>query len=160
TDAISEGINLQDYAHIVIHAEIPWNPNRFEQRNGRVDRKNQKNDVFVFNLLLASSYEGRVLARGLRKLEKIREDGGCANAVVGGKITLDALGPMVTEDDLKSKLLGGDENDAAGAEASGAELEQLIDDRRKIEGEFRDRTGLFATEFGPEDIVEYRKRLQ
>ena len=160
TDAISEGINLQDYAHVVVHAEIPWNPNRLEQRNGRVDRKNQKKDVFVFNLLLASSYEGRVLARVLRKLEKIREDVGGANAVVGGKITLDVLGPMVNEDDLKSKLLGGDETDAARAEASGTELEQLIDDRRKIEGEFRERTGLFATEFGPKDIVEYRKRLQ
>ena len=42
TDAASEGINLQNHCHRVVHYEIPWNPNRLEQRNGRVDRHGQR----------------------------------------------------------------------------------------------------------------------
>lgn len=42
TDAASEGINLQWHRHRVLHWEIPWNPNRLEQRNGRVDRHGQR----------------------------------------------------------------------------------------------------------------------
>lgn len=41
TDAASEGINLQSYCHRLLHWEIPWNPNRLEQRNGRIDRHGQ-----------------------------------------------------------------------------------------------------------------------
>ncbi|MGV2433624.1 MAG UNVERIFIED_CONTAM: SWF/SNF helicase family protein [Anaerolineae bacterium] len=37
TDAASEGIDLQKYCHRLVHIEIPWNPNRMEQRNGRID---------------------------------------------------------------------------------------------------------------------------
>jgi SNF2 family DNA or RNA helicase len=43
TDAASEGVNLQNHCWQLIHYEIPWNPNRMEQRNGRVDRFGQKN---------------------------------------------------------------------------------------------------------------------
>jgi len=45
TDAASEGINLQSYCHRLLHWEIPWNPNRLEQRNGRIDRHGQKRRV-------------------------------------------------------------------------------------------------------------------
>ena len=38
TDAASEGIDLQHHCHLLVHYEIPWNPNRLEQRNGRIDR--------------------------------------------------------------------------------------------------------------------------
>jgi len=51
TDAASEGINLQAYCHRLLHWEIPWNPNRLEQRNGRIDRHGQhapEVDVFHF----------------------------------------------------------------------------------------------------------------
>src|SRR5204862_5005801 len=41
TDAASEGISLQRHCHLLAHAEIPWNPNRLEQRNGRIDRHGQ-----------------------------------------------------------------------------------------------------------------------
>ncbi len=158
TDAVSEGINLQDYAHLVVHAEIPWNPNRLEQRNGRVDRKGQTEEVFVWNVLLAGTYEGRVLARVLGKLEAIRNDVGSANALVGRRIELDVLGPMVREEDLRGRLVaGGVEGDA---EETARSVEELIDDRRRTEDEYRRRTGLFATTFGPDESVEYRENLQ
>jgi SNF2 family DNA or RNA helicase len=41
TDAASEGINLQNAAHHLVHLDVPWNPNRYEQRNGRIDRYGQ-----------------------------------------------------------------------------------------------------------------------
>ena len=51
TDAASEGIDLQNHCHRLLHCEIPWNPNRLEQRNGRIDRHGQhapEVDVFHF----------------------------------------------------------------------------------------------------------------
>ena len=44
TDAASEGLDLQNYCSKLVHYEIPWNPNRMEQRNGRIDRHGQKAD--------------------------------------------------------------------------------------------------------------------
>jgi len=52
TDAASEGINLQNHCYQLFHYEIPWNPNRMEQRNGRVDRHGQKNlEVYVHHFV-------------------------------------------------------------------------------------------------------------
>jgi len=52
TDAASEGLNLQHYCRYLIHYEIPWNPNKMEQRNGRIDRHGQKSDkVFIYHFL-------------------------------------------------------------------------------------------------------------
>jgi superfamily II DNA/RNA helicase len=52
TDAASEGVNLQNHCSRLIHFEIPWNPNRMEQRNGRVDRHGQKaNEVAIFHFV-------------------------------------------------------------------------------------------------------------
>lgn len=47
TDVISEGLNLQRLASNVVHYELPWNPNRLEQRNGRVDRIGQKETSLI-----------------------------------------------------------------------------------------------------------------
>ena len=52
TDAASEGVNLQNHCSQLIHFEIPWNPNRMEQRNGRVDRHGQKADeVHIYHFV-------------------------------------------------------------------------------------------------------------
>ena len=51
TDAASEGIDLQNYCSRLIHYEIPWNPNRLEQRNGRIDRHGQASDVYRFDCI-------------------------------------------------------------------------------------------------------------
>jgi len=73
TEAAGEGINLQ-FCHLMINYDIPWNPNRLEQRIGRIHRYGQKKDVYIFNLVAANTREGRVLARLLDKLEQIRQD--------------------------------------------------------------------------------------
>ena len=51
TDAASEGIDLQNHCHLMVHAEIPWNPNRLEQRNGRIDRYGQEFQPEIIYLL-------------------------------------------------------------------------------------------------------------
>lgn len=72
TDAAGEGINLQ-FCRLLINWDIPWNPNRLEQRMGRIHRYGQKNDVLVFNMVASNTKEGKVLERLLTKLDIIRE---------------------------------------------------------------------------------------
>ncbi|MBN8605276.1 MAG: DISARM system SNF2-like helicase DrmD, partial [Planctomycetes bacterium] len=52
TDAASEGIDLQNYCHRLVHFEIPWNPNRMEQRNGRIDRHGQKYEPLIYHFVM------------------------------------------------------------------------------------------------------------
>jgi len=73
TDAAGEGINLQ-FCRYMINWDIPWNPNRLEQRMGRIHRYGQKHDpVRILNLIAPSTREGKVLKCLLDKLEKIRK---------------------------------------------------------------------------------------
>ncbi len=56
TDAASEGIDLQNHCSRLIHYEIPWNPNRLEQRNGRIDRHGQRaTEVDIYHFV-SSTY--------------------------------------------------------------------------------------------------------
>ncbi len=71
TEAAGEGINLQ-FCHLMINYDIPWNPNRLEQRMGRIHRYGQNREVFVFNLVNADTREGQVLSRLFDKLEQIK----------------------------------------------------------------------------------------
>ena len=71
TEAAGEGINLQ-FCHLMINYDIPWNPNRLEQRMGRIHRYRQRKDVYIFNLVSDDTREGKVLAKILEKLDEIR----------------------------------------------------------------------------------------
>ena len=80
TDAASEGINLHKSCNTLIHVEIPWNPNRYEQRNGRIDRYGQESKPQIFILLTPRSVEQRVAEVVIQKLERIRTElGSVAN---------------------------------------------------------------------------------
>ena len=68
TDAAGEGINLQR-AHLMVNYDLPWNPNRLEQRFGRIHRIGQTEVCHVWNLVADATREGDVFARLLRKLE-------------------------------------------------------------------------------------------
>ncbi len=72
TEAGGEGVNLQ-FCHIMINYDIPWNPNRLEQRMGRIHRYGQQKDVYIFNLVAENTREGKVLAKLFEKLEEIKE---------------------------------------------------------------------------------------
>ena len=71
TEAAGEGINLQ-FCHLMINYDIPWNPNKLEQRMGRIHRYGQQKDVYVFNLVAEDTREGQILAKLFDKLEEIR----------------------------------------------------------------------------------------
>ena len=72
TEAAGEGINLQ-CCHILFNYDIPWNPNRLEQRMGRIHRYGQQEDCLISNFVATNTIEGRVLQRLLDKLQAIRD---------------------------------------------------------------------------------------
>jgi len=83
TEAAGEGINLQ-VCHILFNYDIPWNPNRLEQRMGRIHRYGQQKDCLIFNFTAANTVEGQVLQTLLRKIQEIRDaldDDGVFNVV-------------------------------------------------------------------------------
>ncbi len=85
TDAAGEGINLQR-AHLMINYDLPWNPNRLEQRFGRIHRIGQKHVCYLWNLVASGTREGDVFKRLFEKLEAERK-------ALGGKV-FDILGSL------------------------------------------------------------------
>lgn len=74
TDCISEGINLQHACSRILHYELPWNPNRLEQRNGRVDRFGQPREkVFIRTLVLNDALDVTILKVLVEKSHQIRD---------------------------------------------------------------------------------------
>ena len=72
TDAAGEGINLQS-AHLMVNYDLPWNPNRLEQRFGRIHRIGQKEVCHLWNLVAGETREGAVYQRLLEKLARERD---------------------------------------------------------------------------------------
>ena len=106
TDAASEGIDLQNHCHRLIHYEIPWNPNRMEQRNGRIDRHGQRaKEVLVYHFVgqgynsaapaaKPGDLEGDLefLMRAAVKINTIREDLGKVGPVIAEQVEEAMLG--------------------------------------------------------------------
>ena len=87
TDAASEGIDLQNHCNLMIHIEIPYNPNVMEQRNGRIDRHGQKqNEVVIWHPVDASGDHGDDILRALKKLDAMRADMGSVNPVIAPQL--------------------------------------------------------------------------
>lgn len=109
TDAASEGIDLQLYCHRLIHYDIPFNPNRLEQRIGRLDRYLQKHAVEVMHFVGAGwedappgSYEGDLeyLSRVAQKVAVERRDLGSVNPVLARGVEAHMLGRPFLADPL------------------------------------------------------------
>ncbi len=73
TDAGGESINLQ-FCNQMVNYDIPWNPNRLEQRMGRIHRIGQTREVFVFNMVAVNTREGDVMRHLLRKMAQMEQD--------------------------------------------------------------------------------------
>jgi hypothetical protein len=87
TDAAREGINLQSQCHDLFHVDLPWNPSRLEQRNGRIDRKLQPAATVTCRYFVyAQRPEDVVLDALVRKTELIRRQLGSAGQVLGDRI--------------------------------------------------------------------------
>ena len=96
TDAAGEGINLQQ-AHLMVNYDLPWNPNRIEQRFGRIHRIGQTEVCRLWNLVATETREGAVYQRLLEKLEEAR-------SALGGKV-FDVLGRVHFEGKPLRELL-------------------------------------------------------
>ena len=94
-DAAGEGVNLQR-GHLMVNYDLPWNPNRIEQRFGRIHRIGQTEVCHLWNLVAADTREGEVYARLLEKLEVARE-------ALGGQV-YDVLGELFEGKALKDLL--------------------------------------------------------
>jgi superfamily II DNA or RNA helicase len=125
TDAAGEGVNLQR-AHLMVNYDLPWNPNRIEQRFGRIHRIGQTEVCHLWNLVAPETREGDVFERLFRKLEQERE-------ALGGQV-FDVLGKVFADQPLRTLLIEairyGDKPEVR------ARLEQVVDralDRRHLE---------------------------
>jgi superfamily II DNA/RNA helicase len=89
TDAAREGLNLQAHCHHLFHFDVPWNPSRMEQRNGRIDRKLQPSPVvWCYYFFYPQRPEDRVLQAIIRKSKNIRKELGSATQVIEPKLNL------------------------------------------------------------------------
>jgi SNF2 family DNA or RNA helicase len=114
TEAAGEGINLQ-FCHILFNYDIPWNPNRLEQRMGRIHRYGQLYDCLIFNFVATNTVEGRVLEKLLERLQEIRDalDEDAVFNVVGeilpaaqiDRILRDYYAGKLGEQDLETRIL-------------------------------------------------------
>ncbi|MGH7134912.1 MAG: helicase-related protein, partial [Pirellulales bacterium] len=88
TDAAREGLNLQAHCWNLFHFDVPWNPSRLEQRNGRIDRKLQEApEVFCHYFVYAQRPEDRVLQALVRKTKVIREELGSLAEVLESRLS-------------------------------------------------------------------------
>lgn len=151
TEAAGEGINLQ-CCHILFNYDIPWNPNRLEQRMGRIHRYGQRKDCLIFNFVATNTIEGRVLQRLLEKLQEIRNalDDDAVFNVVGEvlpaahieRVLRDYYAGKLGDADLEDRLLRNvDEgrfraicqNALEGLASKKLNLEMLVERRAKAQ---------------------------
>ena len=127
TDAAREGLNFQAHCTDLFHFDLPWNPGRIEQRNGRIDRKLQPaKEVRCRYFKLPQRHEDRVLEVLVKKTETIRAE-------------LGSLGKVIDEDIEKRLRQGGirrDEADTLAAELRGLDID--AERKQTVTAEFED----------------------
>jgi hypothetical protein len=130
TDAAREGINLQRRCHDLIHIDLPWNPARLEQRNGRIDRKLQPSPkVWCRYFVYEQREEDVVLQALVRKTELIRTQLGSAGQVIARRLS----DRLEREGITQAKSLATDIDKAGDEElqeTATAEMDDATDARR------------------------------
>jgi SNF2 family DNA or RNA helicase len=157
TDAAREGINLQSRCHDLIHVDLPWNPARLEQRNGRIDRKLQPSPkVSCLHFVFDQREEDIVLDALVRKTEHIRTQLGSVGQVIGGRIA-----ERISRDGIRNaqqlaaavEAEQADERDQRArkdlddeTERRRARLNRELDDLRRVLATSKERVGVEASE--------------
>ncbi len=151
TDAAGEGINLQR-AHLMVNYDLPWNPNRLEQRFGRIHRIGQTEVCHLWNLVAGETREGHVYRRLLDKLEVERQ-------ALNGQV-FDVLGHLFNETPLRRLLVEairyGDRPEVR------AQLEQAVDnalDRQRVR-ELLERRSLATESLDISRIARIREDME
>lgn len=149
TDAAGEGVNLQ-CAHLMVNYDLPWNPNRLEQRFGRIHRIGQRHVCHLWNLVAAETREGDVFETLLRKLETQRQ-------ALGDQV-FDVLGYVLTGADLRRLLTDALRSDSmtTSHDAIADQVEQSLG---RDMGKAIERRHRSVSEFTPDDIVELNATL-
>ena len=151
TDAAGEGVNLQT-AHLMINYDLPWNPNRIEQRFGRIHRIGQTEVCYLWNLIAKDTREGDVFATLFAKLEVERQ-------ALGGKV-FDVLGDLFEDRSLADLLL---EAIRYGEDPkTKARLKEKVEgalDRKHIEDLIR-RNALTQDIMSPERVFAVREEME
>jgi hypothetical protein len=165
TEAAGEDINLQ-CCHILFNYDIPWNPNRLEQRMGRIHRYGQRYDCLIFNFVATNTIEGRVLDRLLHKLQEIRdalEDDAVFN-VVGEvlpaahieRVLRDYYAGRLGDVDLEDRLLRDVDENRFRAICQNA-LEGLASKKLNLDMLIERRARAQERRFVPETIARFLK---
>lgn len=121
TDAAGEGINLQ-FCQLMINYDLPWNPNRLEQRMGRIHRIGQEREVYIFNFLAENTVEGRVLSKLLTKLEEIR-------SALGDRV-FDVIGQLLRLNEIQFEEMVREATYGKAAEDEAIEQIEHLDPKR------------------------------
>jgi superfamily II DNA or RNA helicase len=135
TDAAREGINLQTFCADLFHFDVPWNPSRMEQRNGRIDRKLQPSpEVRCHYFVYKQRPEDRILRALVRKTDTIKRELGSLSQVVEGKLTdtLARAGIRRLEIDALEKEIDSADLDAEAREVVSEELEAARDRQKDL----------------------------
>lgn len=153
-DAAGEGVNLQRGAHLMVNYDLPWNPNRLEQRFGRIHRIGQTEVCHLWNLVSADTREGEVYARLLEKLERARE------ALGGRDSVYDVLGELFEGKPLRELLmeavLYGD--DPKHKQRLFTAVDGVVD-QKKIETLIKERK-LTSEGLDPLTVTEIREKME
>jgi len=142
TDAAREGLNLQAHCWNLFHFDVPWNPSRMEQRNGRVDRKLQPNaDVFCHYFFYKQRPEDRIIAALVRKTETIKRELGSLGQVIDTKLhktmsrgiqrnRVDAIENEINTADLDAEARTAVDEELEASRDRQNDLRKQIDDLR------------------------------
>ena len=141
TDAAREGVNLQNHCRHLFHFDVPWNPGRMEQRNGRIDRTLQRApEVFCHYFVLADREEDRVLDVLVKKTEEIRKTLGSLPPVVVGRLNellAKGINPTAIQEVIE-QIQGVDQEAGTRRRQALINLE-LEDNSREREDELREQ---------------------
>jgi SNF2 family DNA or RNA helicase len=151
TDAAGEGVNLQN-AHLMINYDLPWNPNRIEQRFGRIHRIGQQEICHLWNLVAAETREGQVFQRLFDKLE-------IARAALGGRV-FDILGEAFEGTSLRELIIqairSGD--DPIQQQRILEQVDEPIEHQRLLD--LMERNALVESQLGMEQLYAVREQME
>mgnify|MGYP000851033563 FL=1 len=157
TDAAREGVNLQNNCADLFHFDIPWNPSRIEQRNGRIDRKLQQSPIVrCMYFVLPQRAEDRVLDVIVSKTRKIHEELGSLAPIVGRRID-EALALGIAHDRIEDLTQALSQVDAPDPGDDAGDAKQPTDPGSASPVHGRARTLLF--EMGHAESSARRERL-
>ncbi|MEQ8665632.1 MAG: DISARM system SNF2-like helicase DrmD [Rhodospirillales bacterium] len=141
TDAAREGINLQTRCHDLLHFDLPWNPARLEQRNGRIDRKLQPaKEVFCRYFKYMQREEDVVLDALVRKTETIHDQLGSAGQVIAERIFRHLADEGIARD--KARSVADSITNESNDERTAVARQELGDDDKRLQNVKEEVDGL------------------